>query len=227
MVENFNFGNKIIPIECADKRFQEKWYSSRNMLNFPHSFRMIMCGPPSSGKSTVIKNILIRTEPPFEEIIVCHYGADDTEEYDDLEDITMLNELPDPGDIKPDGKKLLIIEDLEFRMMKKHEKVKLDRLFGYVSSHKSCSVILTAQDSFNVPPCARRTANVFCLWRSPDVNALSQMATRTGYRSKDFIKLFDTYIKKQHDFIMIDLTKDTPYPLRINGFTNIIKTTYV
>ena len=51
--------NQIIPISCSDKGFQERWYRGRNILNFPHSYSMVLAGPPSSGKSTLIKNICI------------------------------------------------------------------------------------------------------------------------------------------------------------------------
>ena len=76
--------NKIITIPCADKdTWTEKWYPNRNLLNFPHSWRGFFCGPPSCGKTNLIKNIILRAQPPFEEVIVCHYSAEDTIEWDD------------------------------------------------------------------------------------------------------------------------------------------------
>ena len=48
---------EIIPIPCSDKKFQEKWKPGRDLLNFPHSWRLILAGPPSSGKSTSIKKV--------------------------------------------------------------------------------------------------------------------------------------------------------------------------
>ena len=57
--------NKIIPIPCADKDgWSEKWYPNRNLLNFPHSWRGVFCGPPSCGKTNLIKNIILRAQPP-------------------------------------------------------------------------------------------------------------------------------------------------------------------
>ena len=75
--------NKILPIKCADKSFQEKWYEGRDYLDFPWSMAWCLCSPPSGGKSTIIKNHIIRANPPYEQVLVCHYDADGTHEYDD------------------------------------------------------------------------------------------------------------------------------------------------
>ena len=40
------------------------------MLNFPHPFRGVLLGPPNTGKSTSVKNILIRADPPFKKVTV-------------------------------------------------------------------------------------------------------------------------------------------------------------
>ena len=75
--------DSIIPIECADKEgWSEKWDAGRNMLNFPHPWRGVFCGLPSSGKSTYIKNIIIRTQPHFEEIIVSGFDNEKSKEWD-------------------------------------------------------------------------------------------------------------------------------------------------
>jgi len=74
--------DSIIPIECADKEgWSEKWSSGRNWLNFPHPTRGVFCGLPSSGKSTYIKNIIIRTTPHYEEIIVSGFDNDNSKEW--------------------------------------------------------------------------------------------------------------------------------------------------
>lgn len=63
---------EILPIPCADKAFHEKWKKGRDMLNIPHPFRCVALGPPNSGKSTIVKNLLIRAKPEFEEVYVVH-----------------------------------------------------------------------------------------------------------------------------------------------------------
>ena len=46
-----------------DKQFHESWSSGRNLLNIPHPFRAVFLGPPGSGKSTAVKNIILRIQP--------------------------------------------------------------------------------------------------------------------------------------------------------------------
>ena len=60
---------ELIIIKNPDKQFHEAWKEGRNMVNVPHPFRMVCFGPPNVGKSTVVKNILLRADPPFEEIL--------------------------------------------------------------------------------------------------------------------------------------------------------------
>ena len=61
---------KILPIDNPDKEFHEAWDDKRDMLNIPHPFRSVLLGPPNVGKTTVVKNLIIRQDPPFEEIFV-------------------------------------------------------------------------------------------------------------------------------------------------------------
>ena len=210
----------ILPIKCKDKGFQERWYEGRSLLNIPHSFRAIFAGPPSCGKSNFTKNIIIRADPPFEQILITHFSSHDTNEWSDV-DCEMLDHIPHSHEISTEGKKLLIIEDLDLKSLSKPELHNLDRLFGYCSSHKSLSIILTCQDPYNVPPCGRRTANVFVFFKQPDIIALATLAKRTGMKANDLLEIFCKYIHSPHDSLMIDYTNGTPAPLRINGFTKI------
>ena len=211
---------RILPLQCADKKNHEKWRKGRDLLDIPAPARMCLLAPPNSGKSTFIKNMIIRARPMYEEIYIVHYDADGTAEWDDVDGI-MLSELPDPKSFDPDTKKLLILEDLEYSMMDKEDKRRLDRLFGYSSTHKFMTVILTAQDSFRVPPICRRCSTVFVLWNSPDKDSMATLARKTGLKSKDLVAIFNSLMTNKHDCLMIDLTHPD-YKLRKNGY-EIIK----
>lgn len=213
---------KILPIECSDKKFQESWYEGRDPLDIPWSFRMVLAGPPSSGKSTVLKNHIIRADPPYKKVLICHYDAEGSNEYEDVGG-EMISELPDPKTINPAKEKmLLIMEDLNLSTCSKTEKEKIDRLFGYSSSHRGVSIALTCQNPLDCPVGARRMANVYTIWKQMDLNGLMLMASRTGYKKEDFVAFFK-FCKKQHDSITIDCTNMTPYPLRFNGYQMIKK----
>jgi len=215
--------NKIIPIENSDKEFHEKWTKSRNMLNIPHPFRCVCLGPPNVGKTTIVKNIVLRADPPFQEIVVIHCDSEYTKEYDDLGEVEMLNEIPAPEDWEGQVKTLVVLDDLEFKGMNKQQKRNLDRLFGYVSTHKNISCILCSQDAFNVPPIVRRCSNLWILWRCPDLDAMATCARKTGLKAENFNTIFNELMLESRDSLWLDKTDRSPYPMRKNGFTIIKK----
>jgi hypothetical protein len=128
---------ELIPIPNADKAFHEKWKSGRDLLNFPHPFRGVFMGPPNMGKSTTVKNLILRAKPPFEEVLCIHCDADFTQEYDDV-GATMLGEIPAPSEFEGEVKTLVIIDDLDIKNLNKDQKSNLDRLFGFVKYKALC-----------------------------------------------------------------------------------------
>jgi len=217
--------NKFIKLgKNKDKTFQEDWSKKDDLLNLPHSFRAVFCGPPSSGKSFITKQIILKAKPMFKKVIVVHYGGDDTQDYEEIDgvDVVPLSGLPDPTEINPAKEKmLLVLEDVPLSSLNKEQKQKIDRLYGYASSHRSVSVITCAQDAFDVGLGCKRCSNIFVLWKQPDLNALQTMASRTGYTAKEFRNLFKL-CKNKHDSIMIDLTENSPAPLRFNCYQPIL-----
>ena len=224
--------NQILALPNADKAFHEKWGKGRNMLNIPHPFRCVCLGPPNCGKGTIVKNLLLRAKPQFEELIVIHCDPDYTKEYDDL-DVEMMSQIPAPEDWRGEVKTLVVLDDLEFKGMSKEQRRNLDRLFGFASTHKHISCVLCSQDPFNVPPIVRRCSNLWVLWRCPDLDAMTTCARKTGMRSKNFNSIFGslfTYTNEEgneytdpHDSLWLDMTDKSPYPMRKNGYTLISK----
>lgn len=222
--------NKLIAFANADKSQQEKWKPNMDWLNIPASWRGILCGPPSVGKSTIVKNLIIKSKPMYKKVIVVHYGADSegggTDDYKEFEDdegfsVVSLEDLPDPRKINPKKEKMmLVLEDIPLSHLSKIQKEMLDRLYGYASSHRYVTVLCCCQNCYDCPTTARRCANLFILWKQPDILALTNMAIRTGYTASDFRQLFKL-CKSKHDSIWIDCTPDTPAPLRLNGYTKI------
>ena len=90
----------------------------------------------------------------------------------------------------------------------------LDRLFGYVSTHKNISVLLCSQDPFNVPPIVRRCSNLWVLWPGRDVDAVQTCARKCGENLQEKFKLCHS----PKDSIWIDLTDGTPVKVRRNGY---------
>jgi len=222
---------KLLPKELVglgnkDKDdWYETWTADRDLLNFPHPFRCCLFGKPNSGKSNYIKNILIRSFPPFSRVVVIHCDAQNTKEYEILgKNIEMLSEVPPPDFWKDNHQKTLcIVDDLDYSGANKNQKKNLSRLFGYCSSHCNVSVALTQQDTFSVPAIVRRCASVFVLWSSHDIISMSAIATRSGLRASDLRNIFETVCDGFRDSLTIDLTENSPAKLRKNGYEKISK----
>ena len=213
---------EIIAFPNADKGFHESWKKEDDELNFPHPFRVVLTGRPNSGKTTVVKNILIRQNPPFEKLIIVYPdGHEGTHEYDDIEgDVVYENSIPSTDFFEAAGegpKTLCIIDDFELKGLDKTQRASLDRLVGHCSTHRSVSVMLCSQDFYNVPPIARRCANVFVLWKPRDISSMNSVAARCGHDLGQLFKL----CKTNKDSIWLDFTNKSPMPLRKNGYLRI------
>lgn len=215
-----NSDNKIFIFKNRDKEgWYESWTNGRNLLNFPHPFRCIVSGNPGSGKTNMIFNIICKSKPKFKKIYLCHFDQN-TKEYTDLSTIN-LPELPDSrsSNFKPKIKSLLIIDDYDFAALSKPQMNNLRSLFKYASTHKGLSIIVATQDFFNLPPIIRRSSNIFFIWKgSSDLDSLFQIGRRLGYTKNDFKVLLDT-LRSRFDNLCIDLTVDSPAPVRLNGYT--------
>ena len=211
---------EIIPIPNTDKEFHEKWYKTRDPLNLPHPWRGVFLGPPNCGKGTIVKNLILRAKPEFEEIYVIHCDPEYTKEWEDI-GAEMLDEIPAPNEWEGQVKTLVILDDLEYKGMNKIQKRNLDRLWGFCSTHKHISCALLSQDTFNVPPIIRRCSNVWVLWRCPDLDAMSACARKTGMNKNNFNSIFNELMMNEHDSLWLDMTAHTPYPKRKNGYSII------
>lgn len=214
--------NKIIPLVNEDKLFHEKWTKRRNMLNIPHPYRAVALGRPNCGKGTVVKNLILRAHPPFERIICVHCDPEFTREWDDTE-AEMLSEIPAPEEWEGECKTLCVLDDLEYKGMSKQQRRNLDRLYGFVSTHKNVSVILCAQDPFSVPPIVRRCSNLWILWKGHDLDSMTACARKTGMSANNFNTIFRELVMNPHDSLWIDMTAHTPYPKRLNGYKLLLE----
>jgi hypothetical protein len=212
--------NELLYLPNKDKAFHEKWSNSRNMLNIPHPFRAVALGPPNMGKTNIVKNILIRAKPEFEEVFLLHCNGEYTKEYDDC-NVQLLDEIPSPQQWAGVVKTLVIIDDLELKTLSKIHNRNLDRLFGHVSTHCNISVILCSQDAFNVPASIRRCVNLFILWKTRDLDSMATMARKSGMKSGHLNSIFEQLMMQPRDSLWIDLTDNSPFPLRKNGFVPI------
>lgn len=212
--------NKLFVIENPDKTWHEKWKPGRNLCDIPHPYQCIIMGPPNSGKTTIIYNLIANAHPEFDFIIVVHCDPTYTKEYDilGLDNFEIMEEIPPIDELNGKEKTLMVLDDLEYKFMDNVQKRRLDRIFGNASTHKNLSVISTAQDPINIPPCIRRTANLIILFKMFDTPTIANVCRKSELTVKQFTYIFDNIIKKSNDSFWIDLSKKTPAPYRMNCY---------
>jgi hypothetical protein len=208
---------ELIVIHNKDKQNDEKWKEHRDPLDFPAPSRILLLGKPGSGKTLCMFNIILRAKIPYDQIYLVHCDIEGTCEFDDL-DVMKLDEIPHMSEFEREGKKLIILEDLEYGNLSKDQRARLDRLYGYASSHKKLTIMASSQDGFALPPIVRRCTQVFIIWRVTDTDSLNCIGRRCGFKGKHFTALFKKFIHKPTDSLWIDLTNNSPYPLRINAY---------
>ena len=223
----YKLPNEIIKIANADKKFHESWHTGRNICDFPHPVRIGILGKVGMGKSTVAKNIFIRTqeanEHPYEQLIIIH-GSDTTKEWDEMDPDLIINNIPDPQDFTQNDKKtMIIIDDFEMGGLSKQSLKNLSSLFRFVSSHHNISIIICYQSFFDMPAIIKKCCNVFIIYKPNDRDELGTIARRVGMTKKDMLYIFDNFMKEKRDTLCIDMTEDSPAPLRKNLFTPILK----
>ena len=100
---------------------------------------MMLAAKPNGGKTTVIFNIILRValgKRPFERIVVIHCDPTQTKEYDHLPR-DMFADIPAVEEFPSDTKTLVILEDLNYVNMSQEQQGRLERLYGYASTHKT------------------------------------------------------------------------------------------
>lgn len=213
------FPAQIMALPNADKTFHEAWDEQRDPLDFPHPFRMVCASKPNCGKTNFIKNMLCRVqdgEYPFEKLIIVHVD-EHTREYDQLRCV-LTTRIPAVEEFRREFKTLVICEDLDYGALDRDSRSNLDRLFGYTSTHENVSVVVTGQNFFKIPTNIRQCTNIYVLWNNHDKPMMKLIAGKIGMADTELASQMSTWCPQKHDFLLLDLTKDSPMPLRINGY---------
>jgi GTPase SAR1 family protein len=224
---------QLLAIQNGDKPCLERWDErrSRDLANFPNPSRILLVGPPNSGKSCLVKQLVMHQSPRFDEVFLVHLDAGHTKDYADL-DVTA--EMPDIPTLEffnalpthnPDtGKRIrraIIVDDLELTHATKERAKNLAILFRFVSSHAPMTVYYATQSYFDIPPLVKKMASTFILWRPRSNTELKLIEDRCGCDRGLLRHLFDSVCTTGWDNICIDHTDGSPAPLRKNLFEKI------
>ena len=207
--------HRIIPLPNQDKGFHESPKQlDDDLANFPWPSRILMCGAPNSGKTTLAMNILLHANPPYDRVVVWHADAG-TKEWAMVTD-EVVTKAPAIEEWDSRIKNCLVIDDVCLKALNKEEKARLDRLCGYTSTHKGLTVMITNQQPNAIPASIRRMCNVFFLWNSTDAQSLRDIALKCGIKSHELSSLLKL-LPGVKDNLCVDLT-GSPYRYRKNLF---------
>ena len=212
---------ELIDIKNTDKaKWTETWtkpaYKSQDLANFPHPSRVALIGPPSVGKSFLMKHLLLHQRPMFRELYIIHGDGDCTTEFDDVEPTRMMSEFPPIDFFDGEVKTLLIIDDVEFSSLSKEQEARMNKIFRYGSSHKNITVYVSHQSFFDLPNLVRKLCNVYVLWKPRSVSELKTIANRVGFTASQLDWIFENVCAEYRDSVCIDRHINAPSVLRKN-----------
>jgi len=222
--KKYKLSDKIHYIKNIDKDggWMEGWTKNRSLANFPNSSRLLFCGTSGCGKTLTMKNCFLATQAsdkPFKKLyIICPDAEAEENEWDDAEPDEIFDYVPELEMFDTKDKKLLIIDDFEFKKMSPENEKRLTTLFRYTSTHKNLTIFCSYQSFFSTPILIRKLCNIYIIYKPKAKNELKTISNRVGV-DYDFLKnCFRKYATKLHDSITIDLTNDTPAKIRKNLF---------
>jgi hypothetical protein len=211
----------------VQKRNCEEWTPERSFMNIPCPFRGVFVSMPNCGKTKLCLNIVYQAQPKYEKIFLWH--PEITEENQDVPDYTgvdyePLTDIPAPIWFNNGSKKqLLIIDDVELANLNKEQRSRLNKVITFSSSHYHLSVLITSQDIFSqLPEVVLKTVNFFVVWPNENVKYRRNMLDSLGVAGIEREKLIE-HMKdyKEHDFIVIDKTTNSPARFRKNMFAPV------
>jgi hypothetical protein len=213
----------LVVLKNADKGGHESYSKGDSPLRFPHPFRTCILGGVGSGKSMIVKDILMAHQakkPKFQQMIVIH-GDVETLEYEDCEPDVIRNTIPAMDELDTSLKKVIVIDDYEFNNASKEQLTRISQLFRFGSSHRNTSIILGHQCYFRIPKTPRDCSNVFIIFKVPDRDEMNTIGRRIGFQKGTIHEVFKTHLSKYRDSLLINLIPSSPHKYYKNLFEKI------
>jgi ribosomal protein S8E len=212
---------ELVVLKNADKKKHETYRKGDSALRFCHPYRVALLGGVNSGKSMIVKNILIATQaraPKFHQVIVIH-GDVHTKEYSDCDVTQIRSSIPEISELDPDIKKLLIFDDTDFTNINKEDMRRISEIWRFGSTHRNTSILLSHQAFFKVPSIIRTCTNVFIIFAPRDLDSLACIGRRIGLRKETMMSLFKTELSEYRDCLTVNLIPSCPHVFYKNLFT--------
>jgi len=159
----------IIPIDSEDKKNLDPEPPQKHPLSMPRGSRVCLLAPPGHGKTSLIKNLLLRSSP-FAAVVVISGVGDHTCEWDKVvhtkTDFTEATE--DWWGTKSKqhkGKPIAcVVDDMNYADMNPKERSNAYKLVQFVCTHLNVTAFMASHSWVQLIPRLRRACNVVVMW---------------------------------------------------------------
>ena len=205
---------KAVP--CADKNF-ETAPPQDHPLSMPRGARICIVGPVGVGKSSLIKNELVRSSR-FAAVYVIHGAGEHSQEYDIIQPHTKTSFAEASPDYwaeqtqKHGGQPLAVVcDDVSIGDCDKKEKSHVYSLMQFCASHFNITVWMVAHSWTQLVPRVRRCCNIVHLYPNSvgGSDQLSYQARSLGMSAPTLARAFSK-CKGQYSFLVIYTGNDVP-----------------
>jgi len=189
-----------------------------------HPFNCIISAPTKSGKTELIKKIVINSkqmiEPPPIQIFWSYSEWQHSYEslLREMPTVKFIEGAPNLEELKQEKSipKLLILDDL---MQDMKNDSRLNELFTRGSHHWNLSIIYIVQNLFfNGIRTSRINCQYILLMKNPsDRLQIKQLGRQLFPGSKHFEESFEDATSKPYGYLLIDLTQTTPDNMRLRS----------
>ena len=182
-------------------------------VTWKHPFTCIVAGPTSSGKTTFIKELLLKRDtfiyPKIDSVVYCYSEFQPV--FYELQ-VELVQGLPDFDTFDPNLNNLVIIDDL----MDKADK--LADVFTKISHHRNISIIFILQNVFaKNSRTLSLNAHYMVLFKNPrDATQITNLAKQMYPGRIQFLqKAYTDATARAYGYIFIDLRQDTVDHMRL------------
>jgi hypothetical protein len=198
--KTFVFNNK-------DKTDWQSKQDAKTTIGIRRGSRMLITAPPNHGKTTLLLNKIVQSDPPYEKIYI-YQACPVSEEYASVDcvQIESLDQIPTPEEIKSMPKTLIILEDMD--SINKKDLLHVDLLMRFSCSHFGCSVVILAQNAFSIPVLLRRKLDTFIMFlHNADTTFLMSNCVPIPRQQK--MRIIDAFRNAtKYDYLQIDTSND-------------------
>jgi hypothetical protein len=204
--------DNIVVYENIDKDILQKRHDDNKPLIFSDCDKILICAAANMGKTNLIKNIIQKNNEiePYKLIYLMHPDPDN-KEYTDMDIIRVslsdnLIDIFSKSDYRYD-KKVFIFDDINYDELTKKERITLNTLLKFISSHCRCDILYVIHRITDIPISLRSRFNNIIMFKTCDAftsrvlyNSISYLIDRDDIKS-----IMNTYLKRPYDFILFKL----------------------